>query len=497
MKQKTIRVVLLCVFSMACIAAPVWAESGDTETIVTDESALFGEADDDSNDSPSSSGAENSEGKSGADLEESLFSESSDTSSTLVTVIESTQGIQTSLLTTAGVEIGGRYNFSVDSSWQWNDPATIIDDFTSPDFDSAKVNLGATLFFDARPTEDFRVFGKTVISYPFDTTTSDSASPGAEVREFEDVFHVEELFSDINWNEILFLRGGKHTINWGVGYFFSPADILNVTEIDPENPEADREGPVSIKAHLPFSAHNLYLYVIANNFENWDDIGIAPKLELVFGSVELGIGGLYQKDVAPSAMITASFPLWDVDIFGEAVIRYGSDKTFVEESDTSVFGVATVTRDEEFFYHTTAGVSFIYAFEEVDSSLNFVGQYLYNGEGYDDPSILSDNTAGIGALLGSGSLVVSDLINSGRHYAAVSGAWNGIFGSELSLRLFWIQNFSDMSGFVTPTLSYKIIDGVNLSLQVPYRYGDVGDEYTPTGDGLSARIAVSLGGGTF
>ena len=32
-------------------------------------------------------------------------------------------------------------------------------------------------------------------------------------------------------------------------------------------------------------------------------------------------GGLYQKDIAPSAMITASFPLWDVDIFGEAELR--------------------------------------------------------------------------------------------------------------------------------------------------------------------------------
>ena len=238
---------LLTLLALSVVAAPVWSE--DSDKIVSDENALFGSSDD------TTAATEDDNRKTdNASMEESLFSESTTSGDSLVTEIASVSGIENSLLTSSGVEIGGRYGFSATANWLWNDPALLAEHFGSPDLETAAVDLRSTLYFDARPNQNFRVFGKATIRYPFATDGGTSDGGGAAERRFEDVFHVEELFSDINWNEVLFLRGGKHRINWGVGYFFSPADILNVTRIDPENPEADREGPVSIKAHVPFAA---------------------------------------------------------------------------------------------------------------------------------------------------------------------------------------------------------------------------------------------------
>lgn len=464
---------LVTAFLFFIIGMPSTAQENAESTIVTDEDALFGEEDDSLGETPEVSSMD------------SLF-DSEDTP--LIEEVTPSAGIASSLLTSENVELGGRYGFSTASSWTWI-PSDIADDFTSPESESILVDLSATLFFDARPVEEFRVFGKTSVLFPFDNQTG--------TRDFDDVFHIEELFSDFTWRDLVFFRGGKHTINWGVGYFFSPADLLNITEIDPEDPEADREGPVSLKTHVPIGVHNFYLFLIANDVETADELGIAAKAEFLLGPAEIGIGGLYQKDVAPSGMLTVSLPLWDIDFFGEAVLRYGSDKTFVEESDTDLLGVTAVSYGEELFFHATAGLSFRYSFDEVDSSVSFFGQYLYNGEGYSDPAILQNNQPGIGALLGAGDLTVADLMSPGVHYVAVNAGWNGIFGSDFTLQAFWTQNFTDMSGYVSPAVSVDIIDYISLRVSVRYQFGEEGDEFSPIDDRVTAQIAVALGAGSF
>ena len=472
------------------LTTPLFADTDGESSIVVDEDALFGD----------DASGETADGT-GASLEDSLFGEADDsetasqlipseaTGAPFIEEISSATGVESSLLVTESVQIGGRYALGGQSTWSWDDPSEFFDNLSTPDTDSASVDLSTTLYFDARPTDDLRVFGKTSISYPFDDEGG--------TRAFDEVFHVDELFSDFNWNETLFFRGGKHTLNWGVGYFFSPADLLNVTEIDPEDPEAEREGPVSLKAHWPWDVHNAYLYLIANDIEAWDEIGIAGKAELVFGSTELGVGGLYLKNTAPSGMLTVSVPIWDIDFFGEAVMLYGSDRRFVEESETAPSGVVVATYKDKLFYHATAGLSFIYAFDEVDSSVRFSGQYLYNGEGYSDLAVLKDNSDAVNALLFTGELSRTDLMNTGRHHAAANAGWNGIFGSDFSLQAFWLHDFSNMSGYVSPSLSVTLFDRVSLSVSTPYRYSDKDDEESPAGDGLSLRLSTNLGGGSF
>ena len=438
-------------------------ETKQESTIVTDESSLFGESNE--------AGAEEGEGS-------------------LVEEVEPTEErIDTILLTSDAVEIGGRYGFSGVSTWTWNDPESTLENISEPDSDSMLIDLRARVFLDARPSESTRVFGKLSLSYPFDGNGG--------TRDFADVFYVDELFSDFSWKEALFLRGGKHAINWGVGYFFSPADLLNITEIDPEDPDAEREGPVSLKMNLPIDAHNLYLYLIANDIKSADEIGVAAKAEFVLGLLEIGVGGIYQKDVAPSGMLTFSTAILDVDVFAEMVLRYGSDKRFVQESDTVLLGLEVIDRDEEFFFNATAGLSFIYSFDNYDSTLSAAAQYLYNGEGYDVPALISDNPFAIKTFVDGGELSYSDLQQSGRHYGAANVAWRSMWGSDISAQAFWMHNFSDSSGRVTPGLSLAIFDGLSVTLSLPYVYGEAGKELSPFGDSISAQLRVDMGSSSF
>ncbi|MBN1699431.1 MAG: hypothetical protein JW881_18060 [Spirochaetales bacterium] len=408
-----------------------------------------------------------------------------------------TSGIDTLLLRSDTVEIGGRFEFSLTPAVMWTDPALdagyIIDNIADPDETTLTTTLESVLYFDARPEEDFRVYGKAVLSYPF--TVDEDAG-----REMDDIIAIRELFADFNIGNTVFFRGGKHTIRWGVGYFFSPADILNLTPIDPADPTAEREGPVSLKAQYPFGVHNLYLYLIAHEIDKPNEIYVAPKAEFVIGTLEVGIGGIYQVDIAPTGMLTFTFPLFDTDMFAEAVGSYGANRTFVESTAVSLehpFGLKTVERDNEFFFSGTAG--FMYNLRQIDTSfenITFTGQYLFNGTGYGDLEVF-ENQAGLGALLAAGDITFRDLLQRGMHYAAVSVIWTEIFDSDITASFFWIGDLSDGSGQLLPQITWNVTDYAFVRLSIPVFYGGQYDEYTPAGPGAGAAIDFVLGRGSF
>jgi len=430
--------------------------------------------------------------------EESLFgSTDSMFSEPLITDAEETSvDIASLLLVSERVEIGGRYSFSVQSSASWNDPATILENLGNPDSTSLSTSLSTRLFFDARPDKEFRVFGKMTASYPFATRLDDPSTPPDETRELQDVFHVEELFSDFNWNDTVFFRGGKQNMHWGVGYFYSPADLLSIAEIDPEDPEAEREGPVAVKANIPLGVNNLYLYALPAVADEPLEIGLAVKGELVIGAGEVGAGAIYQKDIAPAGMITVSASAGDFDLFAEGVVNYGSNRTFVVESAD---GVAAERVTDEFFFNATAGFRWSYSGSESDSTVSVMAQYLYNGEGYSDPSIITDtdNQPEIAALLGSEEISIRDLQSTGIHYVAGNLSWSDVFSSGINAGVFWMQNFTDMSALVTPSITRTIVNDVSVTLQFPMMFGEEGDELSRLGNSLSLGLSLSMGGGRF
>jgi len=459
---------LIAIIAAASLAGAAFAE----EPIVVDENALFGD-------------------------------ESTDTVET-VPQSEKESGVKT-FLKTDTVRIGGSFTGSVGADW------TMLDPWNSPSLDDHGLDLSVagSLFFDARPSEDFRVYGKAKTEYPF-YDTADSGTSTVKVPDIE----IFELFADWSYKDSVFLRFGKHTVKWGVGYFFSPADVINIGTIDPLDPEAQREGPVSLRVHYPVlgSQTNLWAYAIMPQGDDPkpEDIAAAAKVEfLVAKKWEIGLGGYYKYDNPTRAMLTASGSIWKFNVFGEAVGSWGSNKSFVTDIDSMTAGFYTTEeREDELFFSGTAGFSYTNS----DDNWTIVGQYLYNGEGYADADRKAliddarDNQAAIEtalALAGS-SISYADILkaliyDSGRHYAALSVSKTELFCEDLSVGALVWANLSDFSGWARPYVSYELFDKTSLELSATFVFGSADSEYVVLNEGAALTIGfkASLGTGNF
>ena len=499
------------------------------------------------------------------------------------------------LLVTEGVRWGGRIRGSVSADFSWDDVWTSDFGPLDPTSESLDPSIGANLFFDARPTEEFRAFGKLKIdtttdggfdiaglaltvgdidtsalpegwtaeenedgdteirdgagtlitTIPAEGTTDEETDdeseedpgsvgtpPGLEILVFE-------LFADYVWQDQLFFRFGKHTIKWGTGYFFSPADVLNLTAVDAEDPTADREGPVSLRIQYPFGiTGNAYLYTIVNSGAEPLDVAVAPKVEFVVGNGELALGGYYQRTLAPRFVTLYSASIGEVDIFGEGVLLYGSDRVFVRPSrdqsaadadpeDDLNLVLDTYEVDDALFAQATAGFRYIREWEDA-LSLALIGQYFFNGEGYtDEIAGLMPAAARLLANTGENGLIIDDpeaqpegyedppalgfgdLTNWGRHYLGLTLSLSSILDTNLGVTAFGLVNMSDWSGIVTPAISYSFLDKFSISASARFTFGGESGEFTDPGSLLSAEpaepaeptfgvtISLSMPGGSF
>ncbi len=398
------------------------------------------------------------------------------------------------LLTSEVVTIGGSFDGKYTSTFSWNKFPDSFENLGSPDSKVFSDELGAKLYFDARPDANFRVYGKIELSYPFSFVSVEDASTYEENPSIQ----VEELFADFNWDRKLFFRAGKQSIKTGVGYFFSPADVLSIQPIDPTDPTKEREGPVALQVNYPFGLDNLYLYVLDTGVTDPAALAISPQAQFIVGTTELTVGGLYQKDHVPRFLLTASYTASDFKFFHESVLTVGSDRTFVRTS--AIPGSLETYIDDNTLYYTGT-IGFIYSTSSPDFTLAV--QYLYNGDGYEDPSVIRDNAPAVFILKESGDLSADDLYMRGLHYLAATASLKKIGGdnSPWDTSLFWIGDISDGSGKILPKLTWNALDfpsyTVSLSLGLPIYYGGTNSEYAPKGDTYAISLEVHLGKGDF
>ena len=472
------------------------------------------------------------------------------------------------------IKWGGLFSGSLEAGFSWENPfSPQMAALWNPDGESLSPLTSTDLYFSARPAADYRVFGKfklttegdalglgnldlsalqfvtnpdgsfTIGTPPADESGEEEEEPVDErlneANNLSLTFSVYELFADFSWNDRLFFRFGKAQIAWGVGYFFSPADVLNLAAIDAEDPTADRSGPLNLKINFPIGINNLDLFIVTDRVTYIDDIAIAPRFSLVLGGTELGFGAYYQRDLSPRLVTTVSSSWRDISLFGEAVLAWGSDRVYVRQSaiqpvfaepeageDPSVSYTAldTFQLSDQPFFQGTAG----FMWRRSDPNLSLSGQYFFNGTGYPDSALLEDaaylfnNPDSNGQAIADEAdqpdgyqapleLERSDLNQWGQHYAALSVGWQEIIGSDLSLNAFLLMNLADLSGIANASLSYRFFARLSASLGARLSFGSVGSEYAnPAGlyNGpndpeiykgplLDLNLTIKLGGGSF
>ena len=290
------------------------------------------------------------------------------------------------------LRIGGSLNAELGLKYVWADPYTKKNDakkaFLNPEVAQLRPTIGANLFFDARPVQDLKLYGKFIFEFPFEKNLNGKISvpkslvpPGVDIPvsvNGSPNFKIWELYTDFSTKDIAFFRFGKHTVKWGTGYFYSPADVINISRIDPEKPTADREGPVSLRTHIviPKTQYNIWLYLLPDTetFKPQYTAG-AAKAEFVFGDWELGVGGWYRYEKAPRFITTLSGSIaGKVAVFAEGVFAWGSDYTYYK-NDTTL--TPYTVKNKPFFQATLGG-----SYSNAESHTTIAFQYYYNGFGY-------------------------------------------------------------------------------------------------------------------
>jgi hypothetical protein len=285
------------------------------------------------------------------------------------------------------------------------------------------------------------------------------------------------LFADFSWNEQLFFRIGKHTLKWGVGYFFSPVDVLNLSVIDPEYPEQQREGPVSLRVEFifPKTQNVIYAYVLPDtNTFNIKDTALAAKFEFPVASFELGFGVWYKRLRSPRLTATWSGSIAGiVGFFGEGLFAWGKDDEWFTQKPLG---------EMKPVFQATAGLSY----SNTKLHLSVTGQYFYNGFG----------GANTGTSLIPGASALANLSGyPGHHYAAASIGFSELFTPKLSASLFGMFGFDTKSGRANLLFSWRFFDELTLNAGPTLAYGN---EYTRDGKPtIGLQMAAKLGSGRF
>ena len=430
-------------FALLLAAAPL-----GTAFAQVDEDDLFGgviAAEEDPADTPTDPGTDPSD-------EESLFSDDGG----IVTDVEENPAANPTedLLTSEAVVIGGRFGVSVEGNLD-------IGAGGETTFSSGVADLSTRLFLDARPNSDLRVLAKGDLGY--------STASGA-------AFELAELFADTDLDNTVFVRAGKQTINWGVGYFYSPANLINLERVDPENPGEELAGPAALRAQVPFGTDNLTGYVLTDDLNEDLNLSAAARYETLLLGFEVTTGGIAEAGGAWAVMGTASGSALGVSVFAETVLEGNLDKVFVVGDDTAPSGLGT-TESESLFVSGTLGGRYTFTTDDELFSVTATAQYFFNGKGYEDPSVLTDNPGAVAALVGSGALSPGDLLERGRHYLGSNVLAPDVGDTGLSPSVLWLANLSDGSGLVNVGVDYAPNDYLTPRVGYRYTYGAAGSEY--------------------
>lgn len=423
--------------------------------------------------------------------------------------------LQKAMLSLEGnkLRIGGSLDSSLKLSCNWAE-------LNKPKPDSTlTTNLNANLFFDARPTENLKLYGKFSFGFPFEKTLSEIVKiPKNKLAPSLQSFFpngiavpigvngavnlsIRELYTDFSLKDIAFFRFGKHAVKWGTGYFYSPADIINLSRIDPQDPEADKEGPLSLRTHIviPRTQHNLWFYLLppAESGFKIENTAVAAKAEFVFGNWEWGIGGRYRYEQAPKLVTTLSGSIaGKVAVFAEGVFAWGSDYIYYKNGDYN----SGYTEKNKAFFQATAGASY----SNAKTHTSVAAQYFYNGFGYRDTkevqSIIEAGFAeaqkenfshpAVGAAQKIGSMG-----NIGQHYITCTLSQNKIGTEKLRAQLFQQFAVSELRGMSVLTFSWNPNRLIGFGIGPAFIYPLSSESQTKSSASLS--LSVKMGGGKF
>ena len=124
-------------------------------------------------------------------------------------------------------------------------------------------------------------------------------------------FLVNELYSDLSFGDLLYLRLGKQRLKWGAGYVFNPSDPVNPPK-DPTAMRAVREGVTALKLELITRTVSLMSFGVLYDAVGQTGVGSKVSTSVVPGT-DLSLSGYWSRSESWTGALNASIaPFYDV-----------------------------------------------------------------------------------------------------------------------------------------------------------------------------------------
>jgi hypothetical protein len=213
----------------------------------------------------------------------------------------------------------------------------------------------------------------------FDFTATDAAvlshQSGATLET--PTLLINELYTDVNFGDLLYLRVGKQRLKWGAGYVYNPSDPVNPPK-DPTSTRSVREGVPAAKAELITPIVSLAAFGVVFDEPAQNGVGGRVSTSKIPGT-DLSLSGYWSRSESWTTALNASIaplgevPGWDTwqvwfegGLFGQA--RYqdfgngitpapfdGTQYSFLVGTSATVPDLRTVVIAE--YYHLSEGLS--------------------------------------------------------------------------------------------------------------------------------------------
>jgi hypothetical protein len=349
---------------------------------------------------------------------------------------------------------------------------------------------------DARLKPGFRAFLDLSLGYlsagtpvVHDFTQIPSGLPLVVSEEQNTLFGLKEIFVDFNFANVAYFRLGQQVLQWGVGYFWQPTDLINIEHKNFLNLDALLQGVFGLRADFVFSrAFRVYTFLNLNNIEDLSKAAFAARAEFLAGVVEFGVSGWLKYQQIPVFGVDLSTPLfWDLNLTGEASLSWGENGQKLSSATFLPYSVR-----DQLVAKVDVGLSRSFDVGNVLDRVNVIAEFFYNQTGYSQNMFQKLSGAQLATFVAS----YYHMGYYGQYYGALFVTVNKFILSDMTLGLSGLANFSDLSGIAMATLSYSPVNNFTLSLQLgAYLAAGTGEytiSYNPANDTLRNNALFAI-----
>ncbi len=321
------------------------------------------------------------------------------------------------------------------------------------------------------------------------------------------VFDINEIFIDVNIARRVYFRVGKQVVKWGVGYLWTPTDLINIEKKNILDSSQVRQGTYGLKIHVPFGTRaNIYSFINMNNARHLSDISMANKVEVLFLNTEMALSVLLKNHNVPVYGFDFTSRVLTLDIHGEASLSYGDNLRHLRTYPWYITGLfpslpvgvmylpqgSTSLMDYRVRGRWIGKASFGFGrgFEVLDvkDRIRFDVEAFYNHAGY-DRNVFEKDLYTAGYFLSSGLYTPNYY---GKWYAGIFITIRQMFVEELSSMVNCIVNIQDQSSIVSGMITYAPFYDMTLNLMVNGFVGKTNREYTVYGNYFTTELSVKL-----